>query len=573
MCSKRAPDASRRLALDIFVRSIDTALPRPSAFLSSPSLDAGASWHQRTSPLSRNWGYERGGPLDRVYIEQFVQEHAADIRGVVLEVQEADYTRRFGGSAVERSDVVDLAESNGGATVITDLRAAANIPDATYDCVLLTQTLHVVAPMHEAVAECHRILKPGGVLLATLPCLSRVCLEYGRDGDFWRVTPAGARQLFEPVFGEGVAVSVFGNVLAGTAFLYGLSASELDERDLSVTDIYNPTMVGVRAVKRGGARARALISGGRGMGVVLLYHRVGGAGPDPHRINLDAAAFERQAEWLASECSVLPLGELVERSAARTLPERAVAITFDDGYLDTLTNAAPLLARHGLPATCFVATEHLDDTHVFWWDRLAVLLLGDGPRPDTLSVPLPDGGLALPTTTTGERLFAHGLVYHAIAALPGVQRELVLAHLAAWAPNTGVDAGCRRMSADELCALSRAGIAIGAHTVGHPHLPRLDPDAQEREIADSRRTLERIIGLPVTHLAYPFGSFDDTTVAAAHRAGISHAFTCEPRRLMPGDRSLQLPRLDPQEPRLDRFVTRVLHALTSELRALHAKSV
>ena len=115
----------------------------------------------------------------------------------MLEVQEADYTRRFGGSAVERSDVVDLAESNAGATVITDLRAAANIPDATYDCVILTQTLHVIAPMTEAVAECHRILKPGGVLLVTLPCVSRVCLEYGRDGDFWRVTPAGARQLFE----------------------------------------------------------------------------------------------------------------------------------------------------------------------------------------------------------------------------------------------------------------------------------------------------------------------------------------------------------------------------------------
>ena len=139
----------------------------------------------------------------------------------MLEVQEADYTRRFGGSAVERSDIVDLAESNAGATVITDLRAAANIPDATYDCVILTQTLHVIAPMSEAVCECHRILKPGGVLLVTLPCVSRVCLEYGRDGDFWRVTPAGARQLFEAAF-DDVAVSVFGNALSGAAFLYGL---------------------------------------------------------------------------------------------------------------------------------------------------------------------------------------------------------------------------------------------------------------------------------------------------------------------------------------------------------------
>ena len=396
----------------------------------------------RTSPLSRNWGYERGGPLDRVYIEQFVREHAADIRGVVLEVQEADYTRRFGGSAVERSDVVDLTESNGGATVITDLRAAANIPDATYDCVVLTQTLHVIAPMHEAVAECHRILKPGGVLLATLPCLSRVCLEYGRDGDFWRVTPAGARQLFEPVFGEGVVVSVFGNVLAGTAFLYGLSASELDERDLAVTDIYNPTLVGVRAAKSGDrASAPAVVDARHGHGVVLLYHRVGGAEPDPHRINVDLGAFEQQMAWLASDCAMLPLSDLVERARNKTLPPRAVALTFDDGYVDTLTNAGPVLSRHGLPATCFVATEGLEGSHVYWWDRLAVLMLGDGERPEVLSLDLPDGPRRVATTTRGERLLAHGLVYHTVVALPVAEREAVLAQIAAWAPDvtTGRD--------------------------------------------------------------------------------------------------------------------------------------
>ena len=306
----------------------------------------------------------------------------------MLEVQEADYTRRFGGSAVERSDVVDLSESNAGATVITDLRAAANIPDATYDCVILTQTLHVIAPMSEAVSECHRILKPGGVLLVTLPCLSRVCLEYGRDGDFWRVTPAGARQLFEAAF-DDVAVSVFGNALSGAAFLYGLSASELDEGDLAVTDIYNPTLVGVRAVKPGRAATAPAIGAGRhDSGLVLLYHRVGGAGPDPHRINVGLAAFEQQMAWLASDCAVLPLRELVEGAHHGTLPDRAVALTFDDGYLDTLTNAMPILSRHGLPATCFVATEGLDGSHVFWWDRLAVLLLGDGARPDELVLEL-----------------------------------------------------------------------------------------------------------------------------------------------------------------------------------------
>lgn len=515
----------------------------------------------RTSPLSRDWGYERGGPLDRVYIERFVHDHAADVRGAVLEVQEADYTRRFGGPAVERSDVVDLAESNPAATVITDLRAAANIPDGTYDCVILTQTLHVIAPMHDAVSECHRILKPGGVLLGTMPSVSRVCLEYGRDGDFWRVTPAGARRLFEPIFGDGVTVTVFGNALASAAFLGGLGRSDLDEHDLSVTDIYNPTLVGVRAVKQGGAAAAPAIGPSRrARGLVLLYHRVGAAGPDPHRINLERGAFEQQMAWLASSCEVLPLGDLVDRATRRTLPTRAVALTFDDGYLDTLTNAAPIVSRHALPATCFVATDGLDDAHVFWWDRLAELLLGDGARPALLSVDLPDGPRRLSTSTPGERFFAHGLVYHAIVALPAAAREAVLAQVAAWAPDVVSDPVCRRMTAAELRDLAGHGFSIGAHTVHHPQLPPLDHLTQLREMADSRTTLERITGGPVTHLAYPHGAFDQTTMKAAAEAGLTHAFTCEPRALEGGDDPLRLPRLDPCEHALDRFAARILLA-------------
>jgi peptidoglycan/xylan/chitin deacetylase (PgdA/CDA1 family)/SAM-dependent methyltransferase len=529
-----------------------------------PPLRSGAL-PRRTSPLSRDWGYDRGGPLDRQYIERFVGDHASDVRGVVLEVQEADYTRRFGGSAVERSDVVDLAESNAGATIISDLRSAANIPDATYDCVILTQTIHVIAPMTEVVSECYRILKPGGVLLATMPCVSRVCLEYGRDGDFWRVTPAGARLLFEPVFAS-VAVSAFGNALTGAAFLYGLGAPELDDAELLVTDIYNPTLVGVRAVKHGAvSEAPVIARGSHERGLVLLYHRVGGVGPDPHGINLDRATFEHQMAWLASHCAVLPLAALVEGARHRKLPERAVAITFDDGYLDTLTTATPVLSRHKLPATCFVATEGLDQSHVFWWDRLAWLLLGDGERPDTLTLELPGGSRRLPTATRGDRLLAHGLVYHAIMALPAVAREVVLAQIAAWAPDVVCDPGCRRMTANEVRALEGHGVAIGAHTVHHPQLPTHDRATQVQEMAGSRASLERITGRAVPHLAYPFGAFDATTMAAAAEAGITFAFTCEPRAIAAGDDPMRLPRLDPRESAPDRFAARVMLAVEAKV--------
>src|SRR5205823_6551189 len=125
-----------------------------------------------------------------------------------------------GGDRVMRSDVIDLNASNPLATIVSDLRNAANIGSGTYDCVILTQTLHVVDDMRAVVAECARILKPDGALLVTLPCASRVCLEYGEDGDFWRVTDAGARALFAEAFPlESLDIRAEGNVLVNAAFL------------------------------------------------------------------------------------------------------------------------------------------------------------------------------------------------------------------------------------------------------------------------------------------------------------------------------------------------------------------
>jgi SAM-dependent methyltransferase len=205
---------------------------------------------RRASPIDREWGYARGVPVDRHYIEQFVESNAADITGRVLEVQESDYTKRFGCDRVTHSDVLDLNPDNSRATIVSDLRAAANIPDNQYDCVILTQTLHVINDMEAVLGECHRILKPGGILLATLPCASRLCLEYGPNDDFWRVTAAGARAITEPIFGaDGLEVRWFGNVLANAAFLYGLAVHELTAAELDEKDPYFPLLIGVRARK------------------------------------------------------------------------------------------------------------------------------------------------------------------------------------------------------------------------------------------------------------------------------------------------------------------------------------
>ena len=132
---------------------------------------------RRVNPVSREWGYDRGQPVDRRYIEDFLASHSSDVRGAVLEVQEDDFSRSCGGPRVTEYSILDIDAANPGATVIADLRSAPEIPSARFDCIIVTQTLHVIDDMAAAVRECHRMLKPEGVLLATIPAASRVCLD------------------------------------------------------------------------------------------------------------------------------------------------------------------------------------------------------------------------------------------------------------------------------------------------------------------------------------------------------------------------------------------------------------
>ena len=192
---------------------------------------------RRTDPVSRDWGYDRGVPIDRRYIDDFLFAHSSDVRGAVLEIQEDDFTQACGGPRVTEHAVLDLDPSNRRATVLADLRMAPELASNAFDCVILTQTLHVIDDMCAALAECYRILKPGGVLLATFPSASRVCLEYGQPGDYWRMTPAGARALVQSAFAPSqISSDTFGNVLTNTAFLHGLSTAEVTDSEFDEID-------------------------------------------------------------------------------------------------------------------------------------------------------------------------------------------------------------------------------------------------------------------------------------------------------------------------------------------------
>jgi SAM-dependent methyltransferase len=201
--------------------------------------------------VSRTFGFERGKPVDRWYIERFLAEHAADVRGRVLEVAESTYTGWYGGGDVTASDVLYAAEGNPDATVVGDLTTGAGIPEAAYDCFICTQTLQVIYDVRAAIAGTRRLLAPGGVLLASLPGISQISREDMRDwGDWWRFTARSAQRLFAEVYGEEhVEVRQHGNVHAAAAFLYGLAAEDLDPEALETVDPEFHLVMTVRAVR------------------------------------------------------------------------------------------------------------------------------------------------------------------------------------------------------------------------------------------------------------------------------------------------------------------------------------
>jgi len=204
---------------------------------------------RRTTPISSVFGFDRGEPVDRYYIERFLADNAALIHGRVLEVGDATYTRRFGGAAVTKSDVLHLTGDAPGATIVADLTHAPQIPSASFDCIILTQTLHFTYAMEAEVAELRRILKPGGTLLCTVPGISQISrFDMDRWGDYWRLTSRSAAELFATAFSaDEVDVVTYGNVLSATALLHGLATSELTTEELDVRDEDYQVIVAIRA--------------------------------------------------------------------------------------------------------------------------------------------------------------------------------------------------------------------------------------------------------------------------------------------------------------------------------------
>jgi peptidoglycan/xylan/chitin deacetylase (PgdA/CDA1 family) len=502
---------------------------------------------RRLGPHSPAWGLERGLPIDRHFVERFLDRHRADIRGRVLEMKDAGYTERFGGSAVTERAVLDIDRDNPRATLVADLARADAIPTDTFDCFILTQTLHVIHDVRGALHHAHRILAPGGVLLCTLPAVARISLEDGGldGGDHWRFTEASVRRLFAERFDPATfSVEVTGNVLVATAFLHGLAAHELSPAELEHIDPWHPLLFCVRAVKA--PRRAPAVARSTHAGAILLYHRVARVEQDAAGLAITPAAFRAHMEHVRRAWRPMTLAALAAAAAAGDVPDRAVAVTIDDGYLDALSTASPILTDLDIPATFFLTSGTLEHDQEFWWDTLEAILLGPDALPAVLDIALDGSVERLPTATRTDRAEAWRRVNDWMVGAGADAREERLRSLARWSghrvrPRESHRA-LRAAEARELAG--RAGHTIGAHGARHLLLTALPLAEVLQEVLDGKAWLETVLARPVTAFAYPYGACDANAREVVRAGRFTVAVTGGERPVRSVEDALRLPRLD-----------------------------
>ena len=243
--------AARQLARKLLPQSVMDRIRRSRGETPGPPLggvDMGDL--TRLVPISRDFGFDRGTPIDRHYIAGFLARHASDVRGRVLEVGDATYSRRFGAGAISRQDVIHVDPGAPDATIVGDLAQAGLLEADAFDCMIIAQTLHLIYPIADAVRELHRALRADGVLLATVPGISPIDRGEWGGSWYWSLTRQSAERLFADAFGaDRITVEVHGNVFAATAFLHGLAVEEINPDWLEYVDPAMPVTISVRAVK------------------------------------------------------------------------------------------------------------------------------------------------------------------------------------------------------------------------------------------------------------------------------------------------------------------------------------
>jgi peptidoglycan/xylan/chitin deacetylase (PgdA/CDA1 family) len=292
--------------------------------------------------------------------------------------------------------------------------------------------------------------------------------------------------------------------------------------------------------------------------LILIYHRIAEEPNDPWGLAVSPSHFEEHLRVLCRTRQPLALAEFVARLRAGTLPRRAVALTFDDGYVDNLTAGKPRLVAAGVPATVFLATGYIDRHEPFWWDELArLVLLAKDPQSFELAI----GGKSMHVNFAAEsaeqrenadaraceeeRRSALWTIWQALRRLEPEERTSIMTKLRSLLvpPDDGADLG-RAMTSEEVRMLINDGlVAVGAHTVTHPVLSGLDPVACRREVGDSKRACERLTEAPVTAFAYPYGDLDADSRAIVKTAGFRFACATQQAPVTAASDLFALPRV------------------------------
>jgi hypothetical protein len=201
-------------------------------------------------PVSRSFGFERGTPVDRYYIQKFLATNRALVKGQVLEIAESKLSRQYAVGDAE-FHILHVTNENVKATIIGDLTKKDTLPPDKIDCFICTQTYNFIYQVKEAIEGTHHLLKEGGCVLATVAGISQISqYDASRWGDYWRFTPMSIRLLFEETFGKSnVEITSYGNCLTAVSFLRGIAVEELKQSDLDVNDPDYPVIICIKATK------------------------------------------------------------------------------------------------------------------------------------------------------------------------------------------------------------------------------------------------------------------------------------------------------------------------------------
>ncbi len=482
-------------------------------------------------PVSNVFGFDRGTPIDRYYIENFLNINKQFIQGHVLEIGDNTYTKKLD-TGVTKSDVLNAVQSS-KATIVGDLATGENIPDSAFDCIILTQTLQCIYDFKSGLKNAVNALKPGGTLLLTAPGICQISrYDMDRWGDFWRFTDKSMKLLLsEFVPEDSVSVESFGNVGVAKAFLDGLAVHELSQEILDYRDndyqvtltviVHKPL---VKHTADSVFTQRIETQRPLAFPLILLYHRIDNDPLDAQLLAVSPENFEAHLKRLAENCKTLPLHQFLAEVSRGIIRPNTMVITFDDGYLDNLTNAVPLLEKYGLHATIFVTSGMVGSDREFWWDALERIFFETRLLPSDLTINHPQGTHTWDLSTPQGRLKAYDEISANLRQRPVAEIAQFVDGLLTWAGLSQIGRSSHRVvNIEQLRQLAASpSIEIGSHTVSHSRLSALPPDQQRQEIFQSKQQLEAIINQPVRLFSYPFGAggdFTDETVQIVGEAG------------------------------------------------------